>query len=172
MGFRNHKYFFLLLFYTSSASIFVAVTMGWSVFEVVSRDSPSLSELFLVLFGETLTCFLALIVTGFFGFHVFLAIKGLTTIEFCERSKSQSYDSVFSKGVFGNFQEILGKNMLIWLLPIHPGSGDGLSYEADLNRFGPDKEDLVGKSIAKGQDLSVLRDDAGGTGGENVPLIH
>lgn len=177
VGFRNHKYFFLLLFYTALATVFVTCTMPWSVIDVISKDEPSMSELFLVMFGETLTLFLALIVTGFFGFHVFLAIKGLTTIEFCEKQKdSENYDSMFSKGVYGNFQEILGKSPLIWLLPIHPGHGDGLSFDVDLSKFDHSDRAEKGKSLVKDEEPSIIPGDDGGTGGgvgatENAPLL-
>jgi hypothetical protein len=162
VGFGNHKYFFLLLFYSSAASIFAAVTMGWTVRDVIETDDPSLSELFLVLFGETLASFMALIVTGFFAFHIFLAFKGLTTIEFCEKQKSSSYESIFSRGVYGNFQDILGRNPIVWLLPFPLTSGDGLSFEVDLSKFKGGKEDSA-----------LQLDDDGGTGGvERVPLIQ
>jgi hypothetical protein len=183
VGFRNHKYFFLLLFYCSVAAIFMSVTMISTVSEVVNADDPTLSELFLVLFGETLACFMGLIVTGFFAFHIFLAVKGLTTIEFCEKQKSESYESVFSRGVYGNFQDILGRNPLVWLLPFPLTSGDGLSYEVDLSRFNnndvPGQYDKGEKRTQSGQrSPAVFLDDDGGTGGANpgfeekAPLIQ
>lgn len=179
VGFRNHKYFFLLLLYSAAGSVFTAVTMISSVRDVVNADDPSLTELFLVLFGETLSCFMGLIVTGFFAFHVFLAVKGLTTIEFCEKQKSSSYDSTFSRGVYGNFQDILGRNPIVWLLPFPLTSGDGLSFEVDLNRFGHGQSNGVEDKIEKGAELPGIRlDDDGGTGGANlqndekVPLIR
>ena len=151
--------------------------MIWTVNTVLNADDPSLSELFLVLFGETLACFMGLIVTGFFAFHIFLAVKGLTTIEFCEKQKSSSFESVFSRGVYGNFQDILGRNPLVWLLPFPLTSGDGLSYEVDLNRFG--HNEINEKTAEEGSRSPVVfRDDDGGTGGANpqneekAPLIQ
>ena len=136
--------------------------MARSVNEVLIMEDPSLGELFLVLFGEILTCFMALIVTGFFGFHIFLGFKGLTTIEFCEKQKSSNYDSVFSRGIFANFQDILGKNVFLWLLPIPTGNGDGLSFEVDLSKFNQEdkaKQDSILNSPPP------MRGDDGGTGG-------
>lgn len=176
VGFRNHKYFFLLLFYASAAGVFASVTMGFTVKHVISKEDPSLSELFLVLFGETLACFLALIVTGFFAFHIFLAICGLTTIEFCEKQKSASYESVFSRGIFGNFQDILGRNPLVWLLPIPLMHGDGLSFEVDLSKFGGIPTAREEKGARSVRSPPLVGDD-GGTGGgqpeeEQVPLMR
>ena len=178
VGFRNHKYFFLLLFYTSATAIFVTATLPWSIVEVIEQHEPSLNELFLVIFGETLTFFLALIVTGFFGFHIFLAVKGLTTIEFCEKQRDDSdYESIFSKGILGNFQEILGKNPLLWLIPVPPGNGDGLSFDVDLSRFATNDRAEKGKSRI--ENSAIAGDNAdGGTGGgvggtgEQAPLLN
>ncbi len=151
-----------------------------TVNDVVNADDPPLSELFLVLFGETLACFMGLIVTGFFAFHVFLAVKGLTTIEFCEKQKSSSYESVFSRGIYGNFQDILGRNPLVWLLPFPLMNGDGLSFEVDLTKFTEqdgynEKPTRVKTSKPKSP---VFEDYDGGTGGANLvneekaPLIQ
>ena len=177
VGFRNHKYFFLLLFYSAASSIFASVTMGWTVQHVLSKENPGLSELFLVLFGETLACFLALIVTGFFAFHIFLAVCGLTTIEFCEKQKSSNYDSIFSRGVFGNFQDILGRNPLVWLLPVPLMHGDGLSFEVDLSKFSHEQEQRSFEKEKRSGGTPPIISDDGGTGGahrsdENDPLIR
>lgn len=128
-------------------------------------EDPSLSELFLVLFGEILSSFMALIVTGFFGFHIFLAFKGLTTIEFCEKQKSSNYDSMFSRGVFSNFQDILGKNILIWLLPVPPGNGDGLAFEVDLSKFAQQEPSYRSKDSRGNSPPVPMKGDDGGTGG-------
>ncbi len=149
----------------------------WTVNDVLALPDPPLSELFLVLFGETLACFMALIVTGFFSFHVFLAIKGLTTIEFCEKQKSTSYESIFSRGIYGNFQDILGRNPLVWLLPFPLTSGDGLSFDVDLNKFQNRENEVPEDKVEKGAKPSIPLND-GGTGGvypehdEKAPLIQ
>lgn len=172
VGLRNHKYFFLLLFYSTSAALFVSVAMGWSVYEVISRDDSSLGEMFLVLFGETLTCFLALITTGFFAFHTFLSLKALSTIEFCEKqaSKSGGYLSMFSKGTYKNLQEVLGNNPLIWLLPFHPNLTDGLAFEVDLTRFTAEERESLIMDKTKmldrsSEEISESKLADGGTGG-------
>jgi len=54
----------------------------------------------------------------------------MTTIEFCEKSmKRTSYDiSVYDRGTSGNIRAVLGDNPALWLLPICPPSGDGLTF--------------------------------------------
>merc|ERR1719432_312168 len=94
--------------------------------------------MFLLLFGETLTCFLSVLVTTFFCFHIFLMLKAMTTIEFCEKSQPKkgtstgekaNYDSsAYDLGMLGNLRAVLGRNVFLWLLPLSPPVGDGLNY--------------------------------------------
>ena len=49
-----------------------------------SQDTP-LATMFVALYCETLAVFVALVVTGFFGFHVWLVARNMSTIEFCEK---------------------------------------------------------------------------------------
>merc|ERR1719324_2151609 len=86
VGFRNHKYFFLLLFYSATACNFIAGSMLWSVMEAVASGTFFM-ELFLLLFGETLAAFLGVLVTVFLAFHIWLSCNAMTTIEWCEKSK-------------------------------------------------------------------------------------
>merc|ERR1719277_2024924 len=78
-------------------------------------------KMFCLLFGETLAAFLGLLVTIFFTFHIWLMIKAMTTIEFCEKSmKRAAYDpSVYDKGWLGNIKAVLGDNPL--RVPPHGG---------------------------------------------------
>lgn len=191
VGLKNHKHFFLLLFYVTITALYVAITMAWTVYEVVvSQSDPSLVDLFVVLFGESLGGFLALICAGFFGFHLYLTIKAMTTIEFCEKQSGRvsgegaaSSASIFSKGVYGNFQEVLGKNPLIWFLPIHPDRGDGLSFDVDLTQFGERgiNVSVTNAPLNGGRKQGYIStpatvDDDGGTGGrggdEQTALLH
>mmetsp|Transcript_53537 Transcript_53537/g.120692 ORF Transcript_53537/g.120692 Transcript_53537/m.120692 type:complete len:389 (-) Transcript_53537:52-1218(-) len=129
VGFRNHKYFFLLLFYAAIDCHLIAWTMIASVKKSVDSGTP-FTTMFLLLFGETLAGFLGALVTVFFTFHLWLAFKAMTTIEFCEKSMkrigyaSSAYDRTF----FGNLKSVLGDNVLLWLLPVSPPSGDGLHF--------------------------------------------
>ena len=85
VGLHNHKFFMLLLFYATVTTAFVSITMGWTVYDVITGPGE-LGEMFLILTGETLSALLALITSCFFGFHVWLTVTGMSTIEFCEKS--------------------------------------------------------------------------------------
>eukprot|EP00927_Polykrikos_kofoidii_P082435 TRINITY_DN81_c1_g1_i1.p1 TRINITY_DN81_c1_g1~~TRINITY_DN81_c1_g1_i1.p1 ORF type:complete len:360 (+),score=30.31 TRINITY_DN81_c1_g1_i1:137-1216(+) len=129
VGFRNHKYFFLLLLYTTIDTHLITWTMMRTVQTAVDSTVP-FTNMFLLLFGETLAAFIGLIATGFFAFHIWLMFKAMTTIEFCEKQmKRTGYNSsAYDRGVRGNISAVLGDNILLWLLPCSPPSGTGLVF--------------------------------------------
>mmetsp|Transcript_96280 Transcript_96280/g.277924 ORF Transcript_96280/g.277924 Transcript_96280/m.277924 type:complete len:363 (-) Transcript_96280:130-1218(-) len=151
VGFHNYKYFFLLLFYTMLDTHFIMWTMTESMVRAIDENAPFIMMFFL-LFGLTLAFFLGTLDTLFFGFHVWLVMVGLTTIEFCEKKfpKKEAAqtggdfcgvggcfenDSPFNLGVWSNLSSVLGWNPLLWLLPFTGSAGDGLHYEvADMPR--------------------------------------
>jgi len=129
VGFRNHKHFFLLLFYTCIATHIIMWTMMESVKASMGAETPFF-HMFFLLFGQTLGSFLAVLVTLFFSFHIWLMFKSMSTIEFCEKSmKRTAYDSTgYDRGIWGNLKAVLGEDPLLWLLPVSTPVGDGLSY--------------------------------------------
>jgi len=135
VGYKNHKFFFLLLFYTFLCTQLICWTMYESMKISVEEDNDFF-HMFVLLFGETLCGFLTFLVTSFFGFHIWLMFKGMSTIEFCEsKGKNKGYSSVYDRGVFGNMQEVLGKNMWLWLLPIEDYAGNGLTFDCEGSRL-------------------------------------
>lgn len=140
VGFYNHKFFFLLLFYSVLDTNFIAFTMYESVARVAANPDTPFSEMFFVLFGETLAVFMAFAVSCFFFFHVWLMINALTTIEFCEKQsrKSGGYLSVYDQGFYGNICAVLGPNPILWLLPVSRPTGEGLYFVTEYSRLTSD----------------------------------
>eukprot|EP00930_Biecheleria_cincta_P054388 TRINITY_DN4046_c0_g1_i1.p1 TRINITY_DN4046_c0_g1~~TRINITY_DN4046_c0_g1_i1.p1 ORF type:complete len:390 (+),score=53.21 TRINITY_DN4046_c0_g1_i1:126-1172(+) len=132
VGFRNHKYFFLLLLYSAIACNWITFTMIPTVEDAVNRND-NFGSMFLVLFAETLAAFLGLLITLFFVFHIWLMLKGMTTIEFCEKStKNQGFNnSAYDRGINGNLRAVLGDWMILWFLPVSPPSGNGTDFGPD-----------------------------------------
>jgi hypothetical protein len=150
VGFRNHKYFFLLIFYTA----FDCNVIAWSMLESVRMSyliETSFVKMWLVVFGFTLSGFLAALVTVFFGFHIWLACKGMTTIEFCEKAmKTGDYNkSPYNEGGCMNAKAMLGPNVLLWLLPLSPPSGDGISFVTENSRLTLTNDPEVGKTYVR-----------------------
>jgi hypothetical protein len=133
VGFKNYKYFFLLLFYCSLTLNFIVFNMVWTVQRAIVTDAH-FAEMFFVLFGETLATFFAILITGFWIFHIQLMIRAMSTIEFCEKSLPKSGESKpwtgspYDLGCYENVKQCLGDNPLFWLLPFNPPSHDGLTF--------------------------------------------
>lgn len=133
IGFRNHKYFFLLLVYANSALGFIAVTMFESVWWS-TRTDVNVSTMVILILGETFSTFLFVIMTAFLAFHAWLMSRAMTTVEFCEKSiKKASYNSSkYSLGAYENICAVLGPQPLLWMLPLCLPTGDGLYWAASM----------------------------------------
>jgi hypothetical protein len=150
VGYKNHKYFFLLLFYAAIDCQLIAWTMHQPLNRAIDNPSTPFFTMFILLFGETLAVFVGILVTAFFGFHIWLMLKNMTTIEFCEKSAKmrvgQSDISTYDRGTFDNIQGALGNYTIFWFLPISPPPGRGLSFLDPIKRSPVDAE--TGSSAA------------------------
>merc|ERR1719409_1777886 len=124
VGYFNYKYFFLLLLYSVIDLHFIAWSMSESVIRSWDIDTP-FATMFFVLFGETLSVFLGILLTTFFGFHIWLMLQAMTTIEFCEKKMPKAgkehtveQKSVYDLGLCGNIRAVLGSSPLVWFLPM------------------------------------------------------
>eukprot|EP00445_Apocalathium_hangoei_P047119 CAMPEP_0204007430 /NCGR_PEP_ID=MMETSP0360-20130528/20461_1 /ASSEMBLY_ACC=CAM_ASM_000342 /TAXON_ID=268821 /ORGANISM="Scrippsiella Hangoei, Strain SHTV-5" /LENGTH=364 /DNA_ID=CAMNT_0050949629 /DNA_START=148 /DNA_END=1241 /DNA_ORIENTATION=- len=120
----------------------------------IDRHDDAVRVMFAILFGETLAAFLGILVTVFLGFHIYLTMKGMTTIEFCEKTKTKDGKgsrSPYDRGIAGNIRSVLGDNPLFWCLPMSPPSGRGLYYTEEDARLGRDLEGNRGLQQAKAE---------------------
>mmetsp|Transcript_8357 Transcript_8357/g.18284 ORF Transcript_8357/g.18284 Transcript_8357/m.18284 type:complete len:286 (+) Transcript_8357:104-961(+) len=129
IGFRNYKYFFLLLLYGALSFLFVTIMLTPALDEALETDVP-LGTLTSILFGVTLSSVMGLLNTIFLGFHLYLIFSGLTTIEFCEKGSARpgEFKNVHDKGWYVNICGYLGSNPLLWLFPGALPEGDGLEW--------------------------------------------
>merc|ERR1719362_68710 len=121
----------------------------WTSVNKAYWDQEDLWPMFILVFGQTLAFCLAILLTTFWGFHVWLMFMAMTTIEFCEKSmpKSKSeeehdpglcgcdcranVESPYDLGTIGNICAVLGRNPIFWLFPVWNVSGDGLVYDTE-----------------------------------------
>jgi hypothetical protein len=150
VGFRNHKYFFLLLLYTCLDCHLIFWTMLTSVRNSVDAQTP-FKQMFFLLFGETLVSFFGFLVTVFFLFHIWLMCKAMTTIEYCEKATKQSgvSSSIYDQGALGNIKSALGENWLLWFLPVSTLSGNGVAFVTATEETSLTKDMEVGHGIRK-----------------------
>ncbi|CEM05287.1 unnamed protein product [Vitrella brassicaformis CCMP3155] len=139
VGFGNHKYFFLLLLYSTLACHFISWAMFESVKKYVIDEEAVFHKMFFLLFGETLAAFMGVLLTAFFGFHIWLVSRGMTTIEFCEKStKRGAYGgraSSYDRGCLNNFLDVVGPDPIFWLLPFGRKTGNGLAFVSESTRL-------------------------------------
>lgn len=135
VGFRNHKYFFLLVLYSLVDCMFVIATASESMRRSLTQETE-FSHRFLLVFCLTLAVMMGTLLTLFFMFHSWLMLKTTTTIEFCEKtyrhtgnSHKGAPKSIYDRGFLDNVKAVLGSNMLMWFLPVCPPDGTGLSFK-------------------------------------------
>lgn len=147
VGFRNHKFFFLLVMYSLLDCIFVITTISESLYRSLV-DETEFTHRFLLVFCMTLASMMGLLLTLFFMFHFWLMLRATTTIEFCEKtyrhsgcSHRGSTKSIYDRSTMMNIKAVLGANVLTWFLPIAPPSGDGLSFKVSSDEADDDESD-------------------------------
>jgi len=132
VGFQNHKYFFLLVFYAFLNCLFVIGTM-WASIMRAADDEMLAWHRFLIVFGMTLAVIMCILLKLFFCIHVVLMLRAQTTIEYCEKRQRRtvSYDA----GLMVNLKASLGPNPLLWLLPCNPPEGLGTHFQTAPKPF-------------------------------------
>jgi hypothetical protein len=149
IGFRNHKYFFLLVIYSELSCLFIAFTVLGSVVASLDQEMPTRHR-FLLAWCATLSVVMGVLLGIFLSFHSWLMLSGLTTIEFCEKGATEGRDRSWSaprrsnthsydRGFFRNVLAVLGPQPLLWLLPCSPPSGDGVSWGAAVSEPAADE---------------------------------
>lgn len=96
-----------------------------------TRTDVNIAVLVALGAGEVLATFLTVLTVGFLCFHIWLMLKAMTTVEFCEKSlKKASYNSsIYSLGFYGNTCAVLGNQPLLWLVPFSLPVGDGMTWK-------------------------------------------
>ncbi|GFE53133.1 DHHC zinc finger domain containing protein [Babesia ovis] len=151
IGWANHKYFYLSLFYASALSCMVAVLSFPTVRHVMKAPMVPFSEVAMLVTGEILSLFFAVVCGAFLCFHLWLMCEAYTTIEFCEkRSYSAIWPnrSLWSGTLYENISSVLGRNPLLWLIPIDNRSGDGITFNNNVAVDSPDDEDVYDENSA------------------------
>jgi hypothetical protein len=127
VGFRNHKYFFLLVFYALLNCIFIVLTMMDSLSRTLIEYTTSTHRFFLV-FGMTLSMIMLVLLVVFFWLHVWMMCTATTTIEFCEKRCRMNATPNWSQGLWQDLKNVLGPWPILWFLPIMPPQGEGIYF--------------------------------------------
>lgn len=138
VGYWNYKAFFVFALYATIASIHSMVLFISCVFQKdwESIKGRSSLKIFYVMYG-TMVVALTITLSTLSGWHAYLILHNMTTIEFYEGKRAkwlamksgQSYRHPFNVGAYKNITLILGPNMLKWLCPTAVSHlKDGVSF--------------------------------------------
>ena len=117
VGYHNHKYFVLLIFYTTLACIFdsLCFVYGWSQgwFDSPVKSLFSLANCFIQLsiFMTMSSLILLLMLTSV------MMIKNTSVAEVKKFYEIICSNSVFNIGIINNIKMVMGENPWRWLLP-------------------------------------------------------
>lgn len=169
VGFRNYKFFYLLVFYSVCSTQCITLTMPETVIYHWQQPENS-SQFWLVVVANFIAGCLSLAWTAFLLFHTWLAIKAMSTIEFCEKQvrKTGESHSIYHQGFVRNMKAILGPYPILWLMPICRPKGDGLTFVEETSRLAVDLEaatrrrsqrrSLIKQYAATGHQETCLKD--------------
>ncbi|XP_062092037.1 probable protein S-acyltransferase 15 isoform X2 [Humulus lupulus] len=123
VGYWNYKAFFMLIFYATIGSIYSTIIVITCSFQKDFNGHAPL-KVFYVTCGFMMAA-LSLTLGTLFGWHIYLIIHNMTTIEYYEgiraawmaKKSGQNYRNPFDLNAYKNITLVLGPNMLKWLCP-------------------------------------------------------
>merc|ERR1719310_1105769 len=91
----------------------------------------------------TMTVIVSILLTCYLVFQMRLVLSGGTTVELCEKSYNRNarqlhVQSQYNIGPFANLRNLLGPNVILWLLPFGFPPGDGLQFQSLLTAEAPE----------------------------------
>lgn len=146
VGFWNRKYFMLLLIYVLLTTYYVLFSLAYDFvmsikweadayyFTKSVHDQELLVRSTMIQLSFIINTLIAVLMTCFLKFHLYLVSTNKTTIENLDK-KGQSFKSLYDIGVIINWQQVFGTNKWLWPFPVFMGSGkplgDGIYWETN-----------------------------------------
>eukprot|EP01116_Phalansterium_solitarium_P001059 TRINITY_DN1085_c0_g4_i1.p1 TRINITY_DN1085_c0_g4~~TRINITY_DN1085_c0_g4_i1.p1 ORF type:complete len:264 (-),score=71.44 TRINITY_DN1085_c0_g4_i1:380-1171(-) len=131
IGFRNYRYFVLIIMWASASISFALLTNLGTTYDAWNAPNKQADE-YLILTSFVLSCFQLFNVLPLFMFHLWLISKNMTTLEFLEKYQQaidKPYENPFNVGFVQNWTQVFGPNPLLWFLPVSVNApGDGVHF--------------------------------------------
>jgi hypothetical protein len=126
VGYKNHRYFILFLFYLWVGAVYLGAMLALGSFDIITFNAEIYEEWHTwVTFIMVLCASISITMTGFLGWHLYLVATNQTTIEFqfnkfrmlTERGTGRVAINEFDIGLRNNFDQIFsfGKASLLWI---------------------------------------------------------
>ncbi|XP_050529166.1 palmitoyltransferase ZDHHC15-like [Daktulosphaira vitifoliae] len=151
VSYSNYKFFVLFLIYNLLMNVFVVTTSlsfvlkYWkTTLNLETQEKPYKIHIILLF---TIASLLSVTLFSMLVYHIYLLSKNCTTLESFRPPKfMESYDkNGFNLGFYRNIQEVFGKNILLWFIPLFTSLGDGVTFE--LNKKIPETQSLLYKDV-------------------------
>jgi len=132
IGFYNRKFFMQLLLYGSISSLCIVITEGYLIIGTYFKyySGINLKKLHIICYIVILIVTYRIMKCTIFQFK--LVLKNSTSIESLDED-SKNYYAKFNIGCKQNWEQVFGKNPLLWFcpLPLESGKpvGDGLTWK-------------------------------------------
>lgn len=128
VGYNNHRYFVLFLFYLWFATSYVTGVLGLPMLGFMNIASVEMWREWQswLTFVVILCASMAVTMTGFLGWHLYLVITNQTTIEFqfnkmkawTKTKTGEVHSNDYDVGTRSNIEQIFGHGgLLYWILP-------------------------------------------------------
>lgn len=134
VGFRNYKFFCLMITYGFVTSLVVFLTFWEVVFDINLRYDTDLFKCAWITFVYVCNFGFLCFMTYLFNANWSLLLSNQTIIEksdkerFADVTRSYNY---YDGGSYKNFTSVFGTNPLMWMFPFNPNyKGNGMIYEA------------------------------------------
>jgi hypothetical protein len=159
IGWGNHKYFILVLYYASQSLLFLCASGGWMAYWILHwspRDSFDSARAGVCIILSSVTGLLSVVIGLFFSIHLTMILKGLTTIEvfeaagetdcclaaLCCPAVDEPQPSPYRlPSRLDNIKAALGDDWWLWWAPTPPkrktGSVDGTIFTVNNEQLLP-----------------------------------
>jgi hypothetical protein len=122
VGLHNQKYFYLFVFYTFIGSTYIFAGLLQKILfveDMMKRTDAqiSLMHALLVLYSGVITGLSIIGVGILFVLQTYLILNNMTSVEFTKYRKKED-SPYYSNCYLENFKLVMGRNCLVWFLPI------------------------------------------------------
>ncbi|KAJ2673926.1 palmitoyltransferase for Vac8p [Coemansia sp. RSA 1085] len=139
VGFNTHKAFLLFLAYTVIYTFCISITiLVYYAIHLMYLDITIplyVEPLFIMMLAGSFSVCLI----GFGGFHAYLLLNNLTTIESYESNKFRyaqgNSANLFDLGSKRNFLQVFGNSWPHWFVPTRTSLGDGVKYPINFEAY-------------------------------------
>merc|ERR1712137_521670 len=122
VGWGNYKFFILLLTWGAVMCWFGALTGGMK-YLLVSFDGFSIKEIAIIA-GLMLAIVYGCVLVPFASFHYMMIFNNFTTLD----DMNAGVKNIYNVGYRENFEQVFGKQKLLWFVPVFTSEGDGCHF--------------------------------------------